>query len=107
MNKRAIFLPLLLAGTLTACGGDDPQAAPDPTAAPTRELAESGSIPEAEARAAALAAAGPGATLSKVEVDDVDDRPVYKYRIKVAGGERDVSVDRSTGEVVKNEAAEG
>ena len=107
MKKLAMMLPLVLAGTLTACGGDDPEAAPDPTAAPTRELAESGGIPEAQARAAALAAAGAGATLSKVEVDDVDDRPVFKYRIKVAGDVREVSVDRNTGEVVKNEAAGG
>jgi hypothetical protein len=133
MNKilMRLCLPLALTAALTACGNDDASSS-DPGAnvvvAPSTEPTEpteptesapaapapaatagsdsgsgGGEVSEADARATALAAAGAGATVREVERDDEDGRQVYKFDIAVGSTERKISVDRATGQIVKDE----
>ena len=129
MNKilMRLCLPLALTAALTACGNDDAPSSDSganvvvaPSNEPTEAASEapaptatdesgsgggsgSGEVSEADARGTALTAAGAGATVRELERDDEDGRPVDKF--KVAGGstERKISVDRATGQIVKDE----
>jgi hypothetical protein len=125
MNKilMRLCLPLALTAALTACGNDDaPSSDPGsnvvvaPSNEPTEAASEapapavtansgsgSGEVSEVDARATALAAAGAGATVREVERDDEDGRPVYKFKVAVGSSERKISVDRATGQIVKDE----
>ena len=127
MNKilMRLCLPLVLTATLTACGNDDAPSSDSganvvvaPSNEPTEAASEapapaatddsgsgggSGEVSEADARATALAAAGAGASVRKVERDDEDGRQVYKFDIAVGSTERKISVDRATGQIVKDE----
>lgn len=122
-----LFLPVLLTASLAACGNDDtgststdtssapqvtstssapstPAAAPStPAAAPSAPASNSGALTEPEARAAALAAAGAGASVRSVEEGEEDGRQIYDYDITVPNGKREIKIDRATGEIVKNE----
>ncbi len=119
-NLMRLCLPLVLAATISACGNDDAQpagAGANVVVAPSTEpagsapgasapaAAGSGStqVSESEARATALKAAGSGGTVRKVELDDEDGRQVFKFDIAVGNTTRKISVDRSTGQIVKDE----
>jgi uncharacterized membrane protein YkoI len=117
--KRLVIAmsPLLLAVTISACGGEsgDESAAtsaatvsPSATASSSANSSAGGTsasdgVSEEQAREIATQTAGAGATVREVERDDEDGRPVWKVKVTVNGEERKISVDRSTGEVVKNE----
>jgi len=58
---------------------------------------------EPQARAAALAAAGPGASIADFEESDDDGRRVYDYDVTVPNGKREIKIDQATGQIVKNE----
>jgi uncharacterized membrane protein YkoI len=89
----------------SATSTTSPSTPTQPSAKPTSSTssAAQGQISEAQARRVALAAAGTGAKVRKVERDDEDSRPVYKYEVAIGKTIRKISVDRATGKIVKNE----
>lgn len=114
---------VLVLAALAGCGGSDDtstsssapppvtttapsSAASTPSAAPSTSSSSASTgnaVRQEQAKTIALKATG-GGTVTKVESDDEDNRQVWKVKVATSGSQkRKVSVDKSTGQVVKNE----
>lgn len=73
---------------------------PGTTTAPATPPASGGEVTEQQAREIALARVG-GGTVTEVERDRDDNRPVWEVEIKWNGVEYDIDIDRETAEILE------